>query len=92
MIYAPDRDYHDPHSYEAQIWWNKQIKKLAALVPYVKTTLVVDSQYRLEYKDSPTDKGKDVLLELLDEKVVITAEDVKRAQEKIEFDTGDLDE
>lgn len=92
VIYAPDRDYHDPHSYEAQIWWNKQVKKLAALVPYVKTTLVVDGQHRLDYKDSPTDKGKDVLLELLDEKVVITAEDVKRAQEKIEFDTGDLDE
>lgn len=86
VIYAPDRDYHEPNSYEAQIWWNKQIKKLAGLVPYVKTTLIADVKYRLDYQNSPTDKGKDVLLELLDEKILITTEDVKRAQEKLEIE------
>jgi len=90
VIYAPDRDYHEANSFEAQIWWNKQVKKLAGLVPYVKTSLIADSQDRLGYKDSPTDKGKDVLLELLDEKILITTEDVKQAQEKIVI--GEFDE
>lgn len=77
ILYAPDRDYHEANSFEAEIWWQKQIKKLAPLIPYVKVCLVADKKDRLGFKDSPTDKGKDILLELLEEKIVITAEDVK---------------
>lgn len=77
IVYAPDRDYHDANSFEAELWWQKQIKKLAPLVPYVKVCLIADKKNRLDFKDSPTDKGKDILLELLDEKIIITAEDVK---------------
>lgn len=90
VIYAPDRDYHEADSFEAQVWWNKQVKKLAPLVPYVKVSLVADSKDRLGYKDSPTDKGKEILLELLDEKMTITAEDIKIAQEKMIL--GEIDE
>ena len=81
IIYAPDRDYHDAQSFEAEAWWQKQIKKLAPLVPYVKVCLVADKKDRLEYKDSPTDKGKDTLLELMDEKYIITLNDVIALQE-----------
>ena len=77
VIYAPDRDYHAADSFEAQIWWNKQVKKVAPFVPYCKVCICADSKNRLNYKDSPTDKGEKVLLELLDEKIVITMEDIK---------------
>lgn len=77
VIYAPDRDYHDANSFEAQLWWNKQIKKLAPFLPYCKVCLCADSKNRLGYKDSPTDKGKDVLLQLLEEKIIITMNDIE---------------
>lgn len=78
VIYAPDRDYHEPNSYEAEVWYQKIIKRLAPLVPYCKVTLCADSKERLPYKASPTDMGKDMLLELLDEKIIITADEVNR--------------
>ena len=78
VIYAPDRDYHESNSYEAEVWYQKIIKRLAPLVPYCKVTLCADSKERLPYKASPTDMGKDILLELLDEKIVITADEVNR--------------
>lgn len=78
VIYAPDRDYHESNSYEAEVWYQKIIKRLASLVPYCKVTLCADSKERLPYKASPTDMGKDILLELLDEKIVITADEVNR--------------
>ena len=78
IIYAPDRDYHESNSYEAEVWYQKIIKRLAPLVPYCKVTLCADSKERLPYKASPTDMGKDILLELLDEKIVITADEVNR--------------
>ncbi len=82
VLYAPDRDYHDAHSYEAEVWWQRQLKKLAPLVPYVKVCMVADNKDRLDYKDSPTDRGKDVLLELLEEKIHITMEDIDKLRSK----------
>lgn len=78
VIYAPDRDYRDPHSYEAEIWYQKIVKRLADLVPYCKVTLCADSKNRLPYKASPTDMGKDILLELLNEKITITVDEVNK--------------
>lgn len=82
VMFAPDRDYHGAQSFEAEIWFNKQVKKIAPFVPYCKTYLIADSKNRLEYKDSPTDKGKDILLELMKEKIIITIEDVRRLENK----------
>lgn len=81
LIYAPDRDYYEADSFEAQIWWNKIMKRLAPLVPYIKVTLLADRKNRLEFKDSPTDKGKEVLNQLLDEKFIITMNDIIEAKE-----------
>lgn len=78
IIFGFDREYHDPHSYEAEIYYNKIIKKISDLVPYCKVSLLLDTKNRLGYKDSPTDKGKKVLLELLEEKIIITMEEVNR--------------
>lgn len=81
ILYAPDRDYHESDSFEAEIWWQKQLKKVAPLVPYVKVCIVADKKERLKFKDSPTDRGKDILLELLDEKIVITMDDIRALKE-----------
>ncbi len=78
VIYAPDRDYHEANSYEAEVWYQKIIKRLAPLIPYCKVTLCADSKERLPYKASPTDMGKEVLLELLEEKIIITTDEVDR--------------
>lgn len=78
IIIAFDREYHDPHSFEAEVYYNKLVKKVANLVPYCKVCFLLDTKDRLPYKASPTDMGKDVLLELLDEKMVITTDEVKR--------------
>ena len=78
VIIAFDREYHDAHSFEAEIYYNKLVKKVANIVPYCKVCLLLDSENRLPYKASPTDMGKDVLLELLDEKIVITMDEVNR--------------
>ena len=82
VIIAFDRDYHEADSFEAEIWWNKILKKVAPLVPYVKVCICADSKNRLDYQDSPTDKGKEILLELLDEKIVVTMEDIKELNKK----------
>ena len=82
IIYAPDRDYHDPHSYEAEAWFNKQVLKLEPFLLYCQVYLVLDTENRLGYKDSPTDKGLDTFLELYEEKLEITMDDVKRIKEE----------
>ena len=71
VILAFDREYEDPHSYAAEAYKNKLIKKVASLVPFCKVTMLLDDKERLDLKDSPTDKGKDILLELLDEKMIV---------------------
>lgn len=76
VIIGFDRDYHEPDSYEANVWWNKMIKKAAPLLPYMKVSFCIDRKNRLGYKDSPFDKGKDILLELLEEKIYITSKDI----------------
>lgn len=81
IIYAPDRDYEEADSYEAEIWMKKQIKKLAPFVPYCQVYLIADSKNRLGFKDSPLDCGKDIFLELYEEKIEITMEDVKRLKD-----------
>ncbi len=79
LIYAPDRDYHEADSFEAQAWFNKIVRRVGCFVPYIKVTILADNKDRLGYKDSPTDRGKDTLLELLDEKIVVTIDMVQQA-------------
>lgn len=82
VIVGFDRDYEKADSFEATSYYQKVIKKVAPLVPYCRVYLVLDKQQRLEYKDSPTDKGKEVLLELMKEKILITQEEVKGVLER----------
>ena len=82
---AFDREYVKSDSYEATAYYNKLVKKAAPLVPYCRVYLVLDNQNRIDYKDSPFDKGKDILLELMKEKVLITVDEVNRVfmEEKV---------
>lgn len=78
IIIAFDREYHESNSFEAEIYYNKLIKKVSNIVPYCKVCFLLDTKNRLPYKASPTDMGKDILLQLLDEKIIITMEEVNR--------------
>ena len=80
VIVGFDREYHASDSFEAELWWQKMVKKVAPLVPYMKVSIVADSKDRLEFKDSPFDKGKKILLELLEEKISVTMEEVRRVK------------
>lgn len=78
IIVAFDREYHEADSFEAEAYYNKLVKKVANIVPYCKVCFLLDTKNRLPYQASPTDMGKDVLLELLDEKIEITIDEVNR--------------
>ena len=84
VIVGFDRDYEEADSFEATAYYQKIIKKVAPLVPYCRVYLVLDKKDRLGYKDSPTDKGKDTLIELMKEKILITMKDVNEALGKHE--------
>lgn len=75
---AFDREYEKADSFDATIYYNKLVKKVAPLVPYCRVYLILDNQDRLGYKDSPLDCGKEVLLDLMKEKTLITVEEVNR--------------
>lgn len=77
VIVAFDREYEDPDSFEATVYYNKLIKKVAPLVPYCQVYLVLDKEYRIPYKASPTDCGKEILMELMKEKILITSKEVE---------------
>jgi len=77
VIIGFDKEYEKHDSFEAESYYHKLLKKVSPLVPYVKISLLMDRQNLLRRKDSPTDRGKDVLLQLLDDKIVITPEDLK---------------
>ena len=80
VIVGFDREYDEPDSWEAEAYYHKLIKRVAPLVPYCKVCLCQDNQHRLGLKDSPTDKGKEVLLELLEEKHIVTQNEVVNIQ------------
>lgn len=77
VYYAPDRDYHRSDSFEAEAWFNAQIKKLKDLVRFCNVYLIADTKDRLEYKQSPTDRGKEIFEQLLEERMLITEEDIQ---------------
>lgn len=72
VMIAYDRMYHAADSFEAEAYLQKLVKLVAPLVPFVKVYLIVDSKDRIPYKQAPTDCGKEVLIELMKEKMLIT--------------------
>ena len=74
---AFDRMYNDAQSFEAELYLRKLIKLVAPLVPFVRVYLILDNQSRIPYKQAPTDMGKDILVQLMKEKTLVTMEMVR---------------
>ena len=68
---ALDRQYHEPSGDEFAVYV-RQVKKIAALFkPYCQVGIIWDKQDRLGYKDSPSDKGLEVLNQLYQERTIL---------------------
>lgn len=73
VILAFDKEYSDAHSWKAEAYKNKLALKLEPLLNYASCYLVMDGEENLlEEKDSPVDKGKEVLERLMDNKILVT--------------------
>ena len=77
VMIAFDRMYNDAQSFEAELYLRKLIKLVAPLVPFVRVYLILDTQNRIPYKQAPTDMGKDILVQLMKEKTLVTMEMVR---------------
>ena len=69
LIYAVDRDYEDYDSEERVEYEKKIIKNLNGIKDCVKCSYILDKENLLGYKDSPSDRGKSVLLKLIQNRV-----------------------
>lgn len=68
---ALDKEYEDINDEKGKIYQEK-IKRLGLqLAPYTKVTVLVDTEGLLNYKDSPSDQGVEVLERLLANKKII---------------------
>ena len=76
VIIALDKQYEVVDSEECKKW-AKHIKEkiIDKLSPYVIVTVLWDTSGLLDYKDSPTDKGKETLLQLMDSKIYVGTND-----------------
>ncbi len=70
VIVALDKQFKNHLDDEADKW-SKHIrnKLINPLAPYVRVTVLWDTENLLEYKQSPCDKGMDTLLKLMDKKI-----------------------
>lgn len=71
VMIAFDKEYIDPESRIAEVYYNKLLKVAQELTPFFTVYLLLDREGLLDYKDSPADKGKDVLEKLMKNKVEV---------------------
>lgn len=72
IIIGLDKQYENIYTPEAKQWAKHiQDKIIKPLAPYVSVYVLWDSSNLLDYKESPTDKGKDVLLQLMKQKIYV---------------------
>lgn len=74
VVIALDRQYHDVMEKNAEscefLQYKKNVEKIANLFSgFANVYVVFDDKHRLDYKDSPSDKGKYVWEELYNERV-----------------------
>lgn len=72
VIIALDKQYQTLDSDECKNW-SQHIKDkiIDKLSPFVSVSVLWDSTNLLNYKDSPTDKGKETLLKLMENKIYV---------------------
>lgn len=72
VLIALDKQYENLDDEECKKWAEHIKKKFVVpLAPYVKVSILWDVKGLLGYKDSPTDRGKDTLLQLMNDKIFI---------------------
>jgi hypothetical protein len=71
-----DRQYENPDSEEAYRYAEKLKKFAYKIAPYATVYVLWDNEYRLKYKDSPCDQGKEILEQLMKEKYEIKTKEV----------------
>lgn len=71
VIFALDRQYKENYSDEYKKYQQKIIKLASKLTPYVNVTILWDKENLLGYKDSPTDRGKEVFETLMNKRIPI---------------------
>lgn len=69
-----DKDFHNHHDDEAQKVKEHILATGRKLSPYMRVFTTFDTEGLLGYKDSPSDKGRDVLIQLFDRKEEILNE------------------
>ena len=76
VIIALDKQYEVVDSEECKKW-AKHIKEkiIDKLSPYLSVSVLWDTSGLLDYKDSPTDKGKETLLQLMEQKIYVPTND-----------------
>lgn len=65
VFLAFDKEYHAPYTEESDAYADKILKIASMFAPYVRTCVLWDTNNLIGYKDSPTDKGRQVLQQLL---------------------------
>ncbi|PPB12933.1 hypothetical protein [Brevibacillus laterosporus] len=68
FIYAPDKQFYDHNSEMAYEFAKTVLKQVLKFAPYVRTYVLWDEKSLLDYRDSPADKGKEVLEQLMKDK------------------------
>ncbi len=76
VMIAFDKEFTDPDSKAAEVYGNKIINKAKKLTPYFTVYVIWDNLGLLEMKDSPADKGKEVLEKLMKNKIEIQTKGV----------------
>ena len=72
VIIALDRQYKQVNDDEYKMWAkNIQDNFINVLMPYFNVEVIWDTIDLLDYKDSPTDKGKNTLIKLMKNKIYI---------------------
>ena len=75
VIIALDKQYETTDSQEAKDWQNHILKQFVKpLSPYFSVYVIWDNENLLNYKQSPTDNGKETLLKLMKNKVYVPSD------------------
>lgn len=71
LVVALDKEYQTKQQYELYV--RRLIQKFTKMLPWFNVSLVLDDLQKplLDYKDSPSDKGRDIFVKLMKERILI---------------------
>lgn len=75
VMIAFDKEYENPKSRLAELYYKKLLKLAYKLNPYCTVYLLMDTEGLLQQKDSPADRGKEILEKLMKNKIEVRKEE-----------------